>query len=229
VDSYDQQIGRAGRDGQPAEITLLYRSDDLSLQTFLTASKAPEEALGDVVRALQQHDQPVRPARLKGQVNASAAQRTRAVNLLEQAGAVGITSGGQLEYLDPDLPAERAVKRAVDAAETHQRLSRSRIEMMRGYDETTGCRRQYLRGYFGEQLTHPCRNCDTCEAGTAKEQPARDDEFPPGSSVRHATWGHGVLMSIEQDRLTVLFDDVGYKTLSLPALHEHHLLARQGR
>jgi ATP-dependent DNA helicase RecQ len=33
-------------------------------------------------------------------------------------------------------------------------------------------------------------------------------------------------MSIEQDRLTVLFDDVGYKTLSLPAVHEHNLLAR---
>jgi ATP-dependent DNA helicase RecQ len=32
-------------------------------------------------------------------------------------------------------------------------------------------------------------------------------------------------MSIEQDRLTVLFDDVGYKTLSLPAVHEHNLLA----
>jgi ATP-dependent DNA helicase RecQ len=33
-------------------------------------------------------------------------------------------------------------------------------------------------------------------------------------------------MSSEQDRLIVLFDDVGYKTLSLPAVHEHNLLAR---
>jgi ATP-dependent DNA helicase RecQ len=35
-------------------------------------------------------------------------------------------------------------------------------------------------------------------------------------------------MSIEQDRLTVLFDDVGYKTLSLPAVHEHDLLESYG-
>ncbi len=65
--------------------------------------------------------------------------------------------------------------------------------MMRGYAETTGCRRQYLLGYFGEQLAHPCSNCDTCEAGTAEQQPARNDEFPPGRSVRHAEWGHGVV------------------------------------
>jgi ATP-dependent DNA helicase RecQ len=229
LDSYYQQIGRAGRDGRPAEITLFYRPEDLSLQTFLTVSKPPEEALGDVVRALQEHDHPVRPAQLQDRVTASAAQRTRAVNLLEQAGAVGTTSDGRLQYVDHNLPAEQAVERAVDVAETHQRLIRSRIEMMRGYAETTGCRRQYLLGYFGERLVHPCGNCDTCEAGTAEEQSAHDDEFPPGSSVRHTEWGHGVVMSVEQDRLTVLFDEVGYKTLSLPAVHEHHLLARQGR
>ena len=112
------------------------------------------------------------------------------------------------------------MQRAVDVAQTHERLIQSRIEMMRGYAETTGCRRQYLLGYFGEQLPHRCGNCDTCDAGTADQQPAENNEFPVNSSVQHADWGHGVVMSIEKDRLTVLFDDVGYKTLSLPAIRE---------
>jgi ATP-dependent DNA helicase RecQ len=224
LDSYYQQIGRAGRDGQPAEVTLFYRPENLSLQTFLTASKAPEEVLGEVVQALQEHNQPVRPAQLKKQVDGSAAKRTTAVNLLEQAGAVATTFDGRLEYVDPDLPVDHAVERAVDAAETHRRLIRSRIEMMRGYAETTGCRRQYLLGYFGEQLAQPCGNCDTCATGTAEDQPAGDHEFPRDSSVRHSRWGHGVVMSIERDALTVLFDNVGYKTLSLPVVHERNLL-----
>jgi ATP-dependent DNA helicase RecQ len=224
VDSYYQQVGRAGRDGHPAEITLFYRPEDLSLQAFLTASKVPQDALDEVAQALRKQTRPMRLAQLKTRVNASPTLCTRAVNLLEQAGAVRTTSDGQLEYVDPDLPTDQAVQRAGEAARTQQRLVRSRIEMMRGYAETTRCRRQYLLGYFGEHLGHPCGNCDTCAAGTAKEQPTPDGEFALGTLVCHAEWGDGVVMSMGQDRMTVLFDEVGYKTLSLRAVHEHNLL-----
>lgn len=45
LDFYYQQIGCAGRDDQPAKITLSYRPEDLSLQRFLTASKPPRTLL----------------------------------------------------------------------------------------------------------------------------------------------------------------------------------------
>lgn len=224
LDSYYQQIGRAGRDGEPAEISLFYRPEDLHLQTFLTAGRAPEDVLAEVAQALEEHDGPVRTAELAEDVDASAAKRTRAVNLLEQAGALGTTEDGRLELLDPARTPRQAVREAVEVSEAHQRLIRSRIEMMRGYADTTGCRRQFLLGYFGEELPHPCGNCDTCAAGTAEEHASADAPFPVNTAVRHREWGDGVVMSVEPDRLTVLFDQEGYKTLAAEAVRTQHLL-----
>jgi ATP-dependent DNA helicase RecQ len=223
LDSYYQQIGRAGRDGEPAEVTLFYRPEDLHLQRFLTSSSAPEEALTEVAEALAEEDEPVAAAELADEVTASAATRTRAVNLLEQAGAVITDEQGRLEYRDDDLKPAAAVNKAIEVAETHQKLTRSRIEMMRGYAETTGCRRQFLLGYFGEQLIEPCGNCDTCEAGTGQAVSA-ESSHAINSGVQHREWGHGIIMSVEEDRLTVLFDEVGYKTLALAAVEGQQLL-----
>ena len=224
LDSYYQQIGRGGRDGEPADITLFYRPEDLHLQRFLTARSAPEKALVEVADSLAEAEVPLSASDLADQVTTSPSPRTHALNLLEQAGSVSTDDQGRWEYLDPDLDPEDAVCAAVRVAEAHQRLTRSRIEMMRGYAETSGCRRQFLLGYFGEQLPHPCGNCDTCTAGTAQAVPAEERLYPINASVQHSEWGRGVVMSVEQDRLTVLFDDVGYKTLALAAVERHQLL-----
>ena len=104
-------------------------------------------------------------------------------------------------------------------------MEQSRVEMMRAYAETTGCRRQLLLAYFGETLDEPCGNCDTCLAGTAQEQAdAGDSPFALQSGVTHASWGRGVVMRYEGDRIVVLFEEVGYRTLSLEAVQARGLL-----
>jgi ATP-dependent DNA helicase RecQ len=228
LDSYYQQVGRAGRDGDPASVVLCYRPEDLNLQRFLTGSRAPEDVLHEVARLLERHDGPVEPAALKNEVDSSPAKRTRAVNLLEQAGAVGTTVDGCLEYLDERTKPAEAVAAAVDVAEARRALVRSRIEMMRGYAETTDCRRRFLLGYFGEQLRERCGNCDTCDAGSARDEVPEDGEFRVGRAVRHAQWGDGVVTSSDDSELTALFEEVGYKTLALQVVRERGLLEAVG-
>ncbi len=229
LDTYYQQIGRAGRDGEPAEITLYHRPRDLGRQKFLTAAKAPEQALAEVAITLAEHAAPLKPAELGKEVAVSAAQRTRAVNLLEQTGTVGVTADGRLEYRDSGADPGQAVEQGIEVAEAHQRLIRSRIEMMRGYAETTGCRRQFLLGYFGEQLEEPCGNCDTCIAGTAEAQSSVGGTFPVNSIVEHAEWGLGTVMSADDEKVVVVFDEHGYKTLSTPAVLQHNLVTAVDR
>ena len=121
----------------------------------------------------------------------------------------------------------RDLERTARDAEGHRKVEQSRVEMMRAYAETSGCRRQLLLAYFGETLEEPCGNCDTCAAGTAEEQAdVADSPYALQSKVAHAQWGSGVVMRYEGDRIVVLFEDVGYRTLSLEAVAARGLLER---
>ena len=103
-------------------------------------------------------------------------------------------------------------------------MQRSRTDMMRGYAESTRCRGQALLAYFGEHLHHPCGHCDNCDGGNGSA--AHAGPFPIHSAVRHAEWGAGIVLRYDGEQMTVLFDDVGYKTLSVPVVRERGLLTR---
>jgi ATP-dependent DNA helicase RecQ len=228
LDSYYQEVGRAGRDGDPAEVTLLHHAKDLNLQRFLTARRPKPEALRAVLGAFDDAPGPLTATELRARSGLGAARTTAALNLLEQAGAV--LTGGDGRLRRDDMPAGKAVQRAAEIAEHRRGTVRSRIDMMRGYAETTDCRRRLLLGYFGEQLVDPCGHCDTCEAGTARaadpeaDAAAADEGLDTRTRVRHVEWGDGVVMATEPDRVTVLFAEHGYKTLSLDAVRDNDLL-----
>jgi ATP-dependent DNA helicase RecQ len=237
LDSYYQEIGRAGRDGDPAEVLLLYRSEDLGLRNFYASGGVDEETLTSVAAAVRAHthlEGAVEPSALREELRLSHTRLTNAVNLLEQARALEVDAEGRLHYARRDPKVRDAVSAASEVAESHARTDRSRVEMMRGYAETPGCRRQFLLGYFGEALPEPCGHCDTCDSGSAQaerdEAKARQPAarrgrrgaarapFPLNAAVTHREWGPGTVMRVEPDRITVLFESVGYKTLALAAI-----------
>lgn len=231
-DSYYQEIGRAGRDGRPALAALFYRPEDLGVHRFRAGGTPDTEMLTRVARTVRRADTPVDPAELREKVGVSATRLTSAVNLLEQTGAVGTTGSGELVWQEGTVG--RAVEEAEELAESRRRVDRSRVDMMRAYAETEGCRRQFLLGYFGEELEDPCGHCDTCASGSAARVEERADEaegerkgdWPVGLQVAHEEWGEGSVVSDDGDRITVLFGQEGYRTLALEVVEGSDVLRR---
>ena len=128
-----------------------------------------------------------------------------------------------------DLAPVQAVSRAEAEAEARQRIEHSRSQLMQEYAETGMCRRQFLLGYFGEELPEPCGNCDTCTSGSAyrwadEHDAAGETPYPVAARVTHRTWGAGIVMHTDADRITVFFDEAGYKVLSLAVVKDGGLL-----
>jgi ATP-dependent DNA helicase RecQ len=210
-DTYYQEVGRAGRDGEPATATLVYRSEDLSLGRFFAGGVPKSAAVRSTLRAAPKGGDSD-PRVVKERTGLGPQQTKRILNL---ASEVERTTG------------RKATPRAVlKRAEAIRRLQQSRVEMMRGYAETDRCRMDYLVAYFGERTDGLCGLCDNCRAGLAGEQhDDRDEALPLGARVRHPEFGDGAVTDHEDDRITVLFDDVGYRTLSRALVEDQQLLA----
>jgi ATP-dependent DNA helicase RecQ len=146
---------------------------------------------------------------------------------LAELGVLDFGAGGRVEP-KADAPGRAALVEAATAArERRSRVAVSRLEMMRGYAETRSCRRRFLLTYFGERVEADCGHCDNCIAGVtvdAGRSAAVAGPFAEGRRVRHADWGNGRLIRVEEGRLTALFDEGGYRTLDADIVAERGLL-----
>jgi ATP-dependent DNA helicase RecQ len=180
--AYYQQIGRAGRAVQRAEVVLLPGAEDRDIWAYFASLAFPPEPL--VRRTLEVlSDRPLSTAAIETRVDLSRTRLEMLLKVLDSDGAVRRVKGGWVGTGQP----------WVYDAERHRRIATARAAeqaAMLDYLGTPVCRLVYLRRQLDDESAQPCGRCDTC-TGTvwspsvdgAAEAAARERITRPGVAV----------------------------------------------
>ncbi|WP_126579312.1 RecQ family ATP-dependent DNA helicase [Tengunoibacter tsumagoiensis] len=225
LDSYYQEIGRAGRDGQEAEAILFYREEDLRIHRFFAGvGRVDIDQVGQVAKIIGFYQGPVVLQELSERTHLSRSKLAEALSRLEEVGVVKSLPSGEVVASEHHFDLDEALQDAIDAHQSRREFDRSRIEMMRSYAELHACRREFLLNYFGQESVSSCDYCDNCDAGIVVSENGEPLPFPLNSRVQHKVWGEGLVLRYEGDKMVVLFDEVGYKTLAIEVVVSRALL-----
>ncbi|WP_298991738.1 RecQ family ATP-dependent DNA helicase [uncultured Pseudokineococcus sp.] len=224
LDAYYQEVGRAGRDGEPAWALLVHTGTDSSLGRFHASGGGPRTAtVRAVVPALQRAGEAgLTRAELAEEADVSPRTLSRVLGALVQVGVAAPAEDGRTRWVDGDATGTQVAEMLTAERERRRRLDESAVEMVERYAGTDDCRRRLLLELLGEEHPQRCGACDSCDAGTARD--VEDAAWRSGQRVHHGRFGDGVVASVDTETVTVLFEDEGYKTLGVRLVEEHDLL-----
>lgn len=157
--AYYQQVGRAGRGVEHAEVLLLPGKEDEAIWEYFASLAFPSEEL--VRRTLDVLARAERPLSLPAMEPLVELRRSRLeamLKVLDVDGAVRRVKGGWVST---------GLQWTYDA-DRYDWVARQRAaeqQSMREYAATTGCRMEFLQRRLDDGTARPCGRCDNCAGG----------------------------------------------------------------
>ncbi|MEU1228519.1 RecQ family ATP-dependent DNA helicase [Streptomyces sp. NPDC005828] len=154
--AYYQQVGRAGRGVEHAEVLLLPGQEDEAIwRYFASVAFPPEEQVRRTIDVLAQAGRPLSLPALEPLVELRRTRLETMLKVLDVDGAVhrvkgGWESTGQPWVYDTERYAWVARQRAAEQ------------QAMRDYAAATGCRMEFLRRQLDDEEAASCGRCDNC-------------------------------------------------------------------
>jgi ATP-dependent DNA helicase RecQ len=170
VEQFYQEIGRAGRDGQPSRTVLLHSFADRKMHDFFLERDYP--AITELTRiAALLNDEFQMPDLLRQRLKMDSETFDKAVEKLIAQGAATIDMAGNVRA------AAGASQQATWRKGYDQQIAfrREQIDRMVRFAESPQCRMAALIQHFGdtEDGLRPCGHCDFCAPGNATAQTFR--------------------------------------------------------
>ena len=180
--AYYQQIGRAGRAVERAEVVLLPGHEDRDIWRYFASLAFPPEPLVRQTLAVLS-EAPLSTAAIEPRVDLSRTRLEMLLKVLDADGAAKRVKGGWVS-----TGAEW-----VYDGERHRRIADARVaeqKAMLEYLDTGECRMVFLRRQLDDPSAAPCGRCDVCtgtvwssEVATADAEAARERLTRPGVEV----------------------------------------------